>query len=382
LSSSSLPPRAEVKSLHFTTQLQDNSPDAGSSLSKGAYEQWFYFPEGVDGPMLMRMQRWNPKQEKKLCTWLEDAQANYYYYCTDNQVYINNYRVFWSSLRVRRLPTDTAEFTSFLSRVEGELEGFSKYIRDPNTGLLTNYVDYRFVNAPDFRTDYRYNTVGPERFQYDWPDDVPVIDKRDQMHKRGWTYFRIDGMMNGQNVSGRGRIPFVYNASKKRPAWLTLNVGDEFEIIDCKDGAHLRGTDGTLIAAYPSGAFFKGLAWPWMGMHTLDIVRRDAVAQRVWFKTELAGNETDVIVTLSHKNERGKADLIYAVDKEKDVIKDIRFDVNGETKGSLVFSYLQDVNEAGDKFVEPAMLDNPQAPIQQSPGIRWLIHLTQRNLAE
>jgi hypothetical protein len=202
------------------------------------------------------------------------------------------------------------------------------------------------------------------------------------MHKRGWTYFRIDGMMNGQNISGRWRIPFVYNASKEHPAWMKLNIGNEFEIIDCNNGAYLRHTDGTMIAAYSAGTFFKGLLRPWIGMHTIDIVRRDAVAQRVWFDTELAGNETDVIVALFYKDEHINIDLIYTIDKENDVIKNIRFDVNGETKGSLVFSYLQDLNEAGDEFVESAMLDNPQTPIQQSPGIRWLIHLTQRNLGE
>ena len=40
LSKPSLPERVEVKSLHYTTQLRNTDPDAASSLSKGAYEQW------------------------------------------------------------------------------------------------------------------------------------------------------------------------------------------------------------------------------------------------------------------------------------------------------------------------------------------------------
>ena len=43
--------RADINSIHFTAQLMDNSPEARGSLSEGAYEQWFYFPEGADGPM-------------------------------------------------------------------------------------------------------------------------------------------------------------------------------------------------------------------------------------------------------------------------------------------------------------------------------------------
>lgn len=381
LSEPPLPKKSEVKSINYTTQLRGTSQGLTSSLSKGAYEQWYYCPDGIDGPMFMRMQRWDAKQTNKLCAWLQNGDGNYYYYCTDNKVYINNYRVFWSSLRVRRLPTDTAEFTNFLSEIEGDLSGV-EYNRDSQTGLLRSAIDDRFVDARNFRTNYSYNKLNERLFNYDWPDDIPVIDERDRMHKRGWTYFRINGEINKQTISATGQIPFVYNASKEHPAWMRLKIGNELEIIDCNDGACLRRVDGTVIATYRPGTFFKGLLRPWMGMHTLDTVRRDAVAQRVWFKTELARNKTDVIVTLSHKNERGKADLIYAVDKEKDIIKDLRFEVRNRIIGSLVFSYLQDIEQAGDEFSEPAILENSEVPIRNGAGILWLVDLAQGNLGE
>ncbi len=77
LSGPPLPERAEVKSLHYTTQLRYTDTGPNSSLSKGAYEQWYSFPDEIDGPMFMRMQRWTPQRDKKYCTWLQDGQANY-----------------------------------------------------------------------------------------------------------------------------------------------------------------------------------------------------------------------------------------------------------------------------------------------------------------
>jgi hypothetical protein len=126
----------------------------------------------------MRMQRWDPQQLNKLCSWLEDGQANYYFSSDNNIVHITNCRVCWSNLKVRRLPTDTAEFSEFLSDVESNAKGLGSYVRDPNTGLLMSFVDYRFNNAPDYQTEYIYNTVGPEQFQYDWR----TADYRPGMH--------------------------------------------------------------------------------------------------------------------------------------------------------------------------------------------------------
>jgi RNA polymerase sigma-70 factor (ECF subfamily) len=374
--------RSDINSMHFTTQLKDNSPEARGSLSKGAYEQWLYFPEGADGPMFMRMQRWDPQQQNKLCAWLEDGQANYYFASDYNLVHINNCRVCWSNLKVRRLPTDTAEFSEFLSNVDDSVKGLGSFVRDPNTGCLTSFVDYRFNNAPDFKTEYLYNTVGPERFQYDWPADIPIVDDRDPMHKRGWTYFSINGMTGEQEITGRGCIPFVYNAAKEHPAWLTLKIGEDLEIADCSRGAYLQRGDKNLITAYPAGTFFKGLARPWMGMHAANIVRRDAAEQRIWFQSEWAQNETDAIVVIFHEGQQDSTDLIYTIDMENDLIKTITFDLNGQAQGSLIFSYLQDIDQLANQFTEPAISADSQPATQQGPGIKWLIYLAQGNLGK
>ncbi|MHC4118141.1 MAG: RNA polymerase sigma factor [Planctomycetota bacterium] len=379
LSQPPLPERTEVRSVHYTTQLRNANRGPASSTSRGAYEQWYSFPDGVDGPVFMRMQRWNPQQEQRLCSWLQDEQANYYYSSDERKVYIHNYRVFWSSLKVWRLPTDTAQFTDFLSQVEGETKGMV-FARDGQTGLLAGSVDNRFVDAPNFRTHYRYNATGEQQFQYDWPADVPVIDARDPMHRRGWTYFRVHGRVGDTKIEGRGQVPFVCEACDEHPAWMTLRIGDDLEIIDCNDGAYLRRGDGALIAAYKPGSFFKGLARPWMGMHAMNTVRRDAAEQRVWFNTRPASNRKDVVVTLLHDNPGGKTDLVYTIDAENDLIKDIRFDVRKRTRGSLVFSHFQGIDQLGDEYSEPVVPDQPNIPLEEGPGVLWLVSLARGDL--
>jgi hypothetical protein len=330
------------------------------------------------------MQRWNPEQQYKLCAWLENEQANYYFDSGYNLVHITNCRVCWSSLKVRRLPTDTREFSTFLSEVESGSRVLGSYVRDPNTGLLVSFVDYRFDNAPDFKTEYLYNTVGPEQFRYDWPADIRIVDDRDQMHKRGWTYFTINGTVNEQKITGRGCIPFVYNALKEHPPWLILHVGNEIVINDSCKGAQICLDRVKAIDTYPSGTFFKGLARPWMGMHTADIVRRDAAEQRLWFQSEWAENETDAIIVISHEEQQTSTDLIYTIDMVNDVIKTITFDVNGQAQGSLIFSYLQDINQFTNQLTEPSIsvASKPATQPQQNPGIRWLTHLAQGNLGK
>jgi RNA polymerase sigma-70 factor (ECF subfamily) len=371
--------RADVKSMHFTTQLLDNNPEARGSLSKGAYEQWLYFPDGIDGPSLLRMQRWDPQQKTKLCAWLENEEANYYFDSGTNIVHITNCRVCWSNLKVRRLPTDSEGFSDFLAEVESS-KGLGSYVRDPNTGLLMSFVDYRFNNAPDFKTEYLYNTEGPELFVYDWPAEIPIVDDRDPMHKRGWTYFRISGTTGEQEIAGHGCMPFVYSMAKEHPAWLNLKIGQDLEIADCNRGAYLN-QGGQTIAAYEPGTFFKGFARPWMGLHMANIVRRDAAEQRIWFQSEWAANEKDVIVDISSEEQQNKTDLIYTIDMENDVIKTITFDVNGQARGSLIFSYMQNMDWPVDQFTEPDIPAGSQPPTQ-SPGIRWLIHLAQGNLGK
>jgi RNA polymerase sigma-70 factor (ECF subfamily) len=377
-----IPARNEINSLHFTVQILDSDPNADGSLSKGAYERWFYFPEGIDGPAFMRMQRYTADLSEKLCAWLENGDASYYYNSDSHTVYITNSRVCWSNLKVRRLPTDSEEFINFLREVEGEPDAYREYIRDEKTGLVTSSVDYRFVNAFSYKTDYEFNTIGPELFQYKWDEPVSdFVDQRDQMHKRGWTYFRIDGQLNGKKVTGKGRIPFVYKTCKEYPAWLKIDIDGELEILDCQYGAQLKKADEQIIENYPSGTFLKGLSRSWMGFHSADVVRRDAVEKQIWFFSEWDEKEENVIITLFDKKSQNGTKIIYTIDYENDIIENMLFMSGTDTKGYFEFTYFQNIaDETSDEFTEPEVSKTSYNMIQESPGILWLINLAEGRL--
>ena len=118
-----------------------------------------------------------------------------------------------------------------------------------------------------------------------------------------------------------------------------------------------------------------------MGLHTANIVRRDPAEQRIWFHSEWAANEKDVIVDISDKEQQNKTDLIYTIDMEDDVIKTITFDVDGRAAGSLIFSYMQEIDRPVAEFSEP-VIPKSSMPLAQSPSIKWLISLAQGNLGK
>jgi RNA polymerase sigma-70 factor (ECF subfamily) len=376
------PHRSDVKSIHYTTQSRQSS-DPLSSLSKGAYEQWYYFPEDIDGPMMLRMQRWTPEQTQKQCSWLQDDQANYYCFAGEKDIiYISNYRLWCSTLRTRRLPTDAPELAGFLDEVEGSLEGV-EYLRDQGTGLLISSTDDRFVDARNFLTTYEYNTLSENDFQYEWPKDVPVIDQRDPMHRQGWASFRIQGEVSGEKVQGIGRIPFVYKTCKETPPWLKLDIGRRLQIIDTDRGAYLCRADGQVIGAYPAGTFFSGLARPWMGLHTVDIIRRDAAEQQIWFSTTpYSENQETVTITLpDRRSDNMNTDIVYTIDMERDLVTNIKFLTTYE--GNLQFVYSADQIDQPDEDILTSPEDLPKASpktIRKSPGILWLIQLVEGTL--
>jgi hypothetical protein len=116
-------------------------------------------------------------------------------------------------------------------------------------------------------------------------------------------------------------------------------------------------------------------------LHTANIVRRDAAEQRIWFHSEWGANEKDVIVDISDEEQQNKTDLIYTIDMEDDVIKTITFDVDGRAAGSLIFSYVQNMDEPAGEFTEPDIPAGTQ-PLAQSSGIKWLISLARGNLGK
>jgi hypothetical protein len=245
-----------------------------------------------------------------------------------------------------------------------------KYVRNKERGLLV-------ITARDNQRGPNHSWVGrhtnalDERyFLPDWPADAKVIDCRDAMHRRGWTYFRITGEIGGEVVSGTGRIPFVYATSKRYSPWLKLWLGDGSKIMDSGAEACVYDPSGKVTARYKGGSFFKGLARPWMGLHTIDVIRRDAAEQKIWFETKNIPDSEQVEVVLACEPVK----LVYTINMETDVVEKITFSANDGREGELRFSYLQDIDNAGSEFTQPRA-GSYQGAQEDSSGILWLLKL-------
>jgi hypothetical protein len=62
---------------------------------------------------------------------------------------------------------------------------------------------------------------------------------------------------------------------------------------------------------------------------------------------------------------------------ENDIIKTITFAVNGIPKGSMAFSYLQDIEPADNEFTQPDVAEHLQIQTEQTLSVLWLIDLAQ-----
>ncbi len=255
-----------------------------------------------------------------------------------------------------------------------------EYERDDKTGLLVKKIDNRVAEVGQFKTQYKYNSVSPRIFEYNWPKDIKVVDKRDNMHKRGWTYFRIEGQIGGKQLSGLGRIPFVYNKSKTHPAWLKLNIDDNLQIIDSSKGAFLLDSKDKVIASFAPGSFFAGLGRPWTGIRAYDTVQRDAARKKITFESERIEEQGRVV--LLKKKDYSLTRVNYQIDMEKDLIEKINLSLSGGielAEGVLKFSYLDDISRTGDEFAEPGRIDS-DLPIKKPMGVLWLLRLIHGSL--
>ncbi len=328
--------------LDGTASKPENNPAANLAVTartiqpKGEY--WYFFPDDAGGAVMMQQITQSGRQ------WLQDENANYYN--QENTITIRNARHWNSDLSVWRLPTDTPQLTDFLSRVEGSSIKM-EYVPKKDRGLLV-IASSKEAGGRNFWMTRHYNVMDEDYFQSDWPKDTPTIDNRDRMHNRGWTYFKITGQINGKEIQGRGRMPFVYAASRMHWPWVELKVG------------------GNVIKQ----ACFAGLSRPWMGLHTIDTVRRDAAQKQIWFETRYDKNSGKAEVVLKPKN----GQIVYTIDMEKDVVESITF--SGDTGGQLQFDYLQDIDKAGSEFAEPSSKVSMRV---SSKGISWLLELISNN---
>ncbi len=346
----------------FNPLLQNNTDSDEDQL-------WYFLPQGAGMPVMMRKLKFDEAEGQSYCQYLQNQHANYYY--NKDTVSINNFRMYNSDLSVTRLPIDDKELSSFISRAEGR-EPNMEYVSSKRKGLL---VISGLKSDERVRTIERNSSILEEEyFQFNWPQSAKVKDKRDEMHKRGWTYFRIDGQLNGKQVTGTGRIPFVYEKNRQFSPWLKIQLADGSRIIDITEGSYVIDKNGKTIEIYNAGTFFSGLSQPWMGLHSVDTVRRDAAEKHVWFETKLLQGTDNAEVILTYEQTK----LIYTINMKNDLVEKIAFSTANSGDSELRFTYLQNIDNAGNEFLKPNFRGSISS-IQESPGILWLVKLTDNN---
>ena len=328
-------------------------------------EYWYYFPEGPSGPVMMRVMSEVDGRQSNF-KYLQNDSGNYTF--NKRSIHINNQRMVTEDLSVFQLPTDSPELTEFISQVQGYREPM-EYVpnRGRNLFIRTTYDSKN--NTHSSQNTNQSNVLSERYFLPDLPSKPEIVDYRDEMHKRGWTYFRITGRINGRNVSGTGRIPFVYETSKEHSPWLVLRIQGVSRIEDTGTIARVIDGSGTTLATYKGGSFFNGLSRPWMGLHSIDTVRRDAAKEHIEFETKLLPGTDSAEVILTYEQTK----IFYTIDMENDVVEKISFSTE-DGEGELNFSYLQDIENIGNEFTQPRT-GRSRSVRQDSGGILWLLKL-------
>jgi len=346
-----------------------------SDSATAEQECWHYFPQGPDGAVMIRLLEYESPGAGPRCRILQNQYANYH--CDDRRrvVHINNYRAWKPDLSVRRLPTDSAALSEFIARVEGrpsdmELTGSGR------RGLLIVSKRQGRQESRIWQIERHMNALAEEYFQHSWPESTKTVDHRDAMHKRGWTYFRIDGELNGASVSGSGRLPFVYAARARHAPWLKMRVGQSLQFVDTPKGAHISEGRDRIAARYRGGSFFKGLGRPWLGLHCIDTIRRDAAERQLRFETAYDGDSGRATMTVHAE----PVDLVYTVNMETDVVERIVFrrgaTQDGGRIGELRFDYVQDIDAIEGSLAAPPSSVSAGA-FRQEPGMLWLSRLAE-----
>jgi len=344
---------------------------SGIALDNSEKQEYrYYFPLGPTEPMMLRAQS-GSVGDSSYWQVLQNHRGNYYFH--DNKVYINNYRMYANDLSVIKIPTDDAKLTDFICSVEGNASTMAP-VSARGKGLLVIAARDESTNGNQPWGIRHYNVLDEDYFQADWPVTAKVIDKRDQMHERGWTYFRVSGQINGRNVTGSGRIPFVYLASLTNSPWLKLQVG-QLTVVDTYDSAYTYRSPQAPLGIYKGGSFFKGLPRPWLGLHTIDTIRRDAAEQKIAFDTKHTPGSQYATVEII----RGDITITYNIDLEKDIVDEITFSSDQGNIGNLKFEYLESIEDTGNEFVTPSR-PRQQTIARNSSSVLWLVQLLEDSL--
>ena len=351
----------------------------GSVQIPGNVEQdWWFFPDGPDKSVMMRKMKPDRHGKQPYCVWLQNNLGNYYFDRKRSTVYKTNHRMYSEKLSVMRLPTDSPAMSLFISRIEGKSTEVGR-VAGIGSGTLVIATPRAAEGGGTVQVIQHPSVLYEQYYQYDWPADVRVEDRRDEMHRRGWTYFTVTGEIAGESVKGLGCLPFVYESSLKHKPWLKLQLGDRLIIEQTGEGTQVFDSAGRVRTTFAAEALFAGFGRPWMGLHTIDMVRRDAAGQEVRFETRKARGKDVVEVELTWRQGR----LIYEIDMQADVIRTIRLYVRDaagiEHEGTLNFSYNEHADRPADEIMTPGA--GGYTGERHLDGVLWPLYLAQKAVA-
>ena len=342
----------------------------------GIEKQWRFYPEQSSDIVMTRLMVSDGEGSEAYCKVLQDDRFNYFYDKYRNKVYMNNFRTWAGDLSVPVLPTDSPEMVSFLSQVQVIPKNF-RHVESRKDGLLVTSTYDKAIDSGNSLVIEHSNVLQEDYFRYTWPAGSEFVDKRDAMHSRGWCFFNVKGKVGDSEIIGYGRLPFVYEASRKYGPWLKLKVespeGTRY-FLDGKNGAVISDSDMKVTTGFPSGSFFEGISRPWMGLHTIDTIRRDAAKKQLRFETDYNQGDLKAEVSIYH----GAITAVYIIDMEKDVVDSISFftESGGEPEpaGKLEFAYLQKPDTNTLQYRQP-VIQPKRSLMKESEGISWIERL-------
>ncbi len=333
-----------------------------------ADQAWYFLPKGPSGPLMLRLNDYRCWCGDR-CGWLRNEQGNYHYHKGRRAAVIENYCFLNPDGSVLRLPTDDPGFLAFLEKMDGVAAGATP-LDDRGDNMLI--ISRRGRDGRHVRSVRHYNALMEGSFRSNWPADTVILDHRDEMHHRGWTFFTIHGDLNGRRIVGRGRIPFVFAQAHSAYPWLRLEVGDDLRIEDSPTGACVLDASGQVAERFPAGHFFTGMGRPWMGFHAIDAIRRDAASLRIPFETDYETGRPLGQVTLDD----GAVRLVYTIDMQNDVLREVAFMLSdGRILGRLSLSYLDRAEPSMPGFAPPPDHGSRASQPRDGNGPHWLLEL-------
>jgi len=332
-------------------------------------EGYYYYPRGSKGPVMMRLSISTAKTSYQV---LQNDKANYFLENMGQKVMVNNHHYWNPDMSVMLLPTDSPELAMFLGSFQNQ-QPKSRMNFSAERDLLIAATKRKGTSNITFSLQ-DYDALMEERFQYNWPAQSNVVDKRDSIHQQDWCYFTMEGTFKNRKISGLGQIPFKYPVSQTRPAWFALKIDDTIVLFDRDERAILKNSSGS-ISSFPPQTFFTGLNKPWMGLHCIDTVRRDAAMSKIGFGTEMLSDEALCKVSLRHQ----KGSIEYTIDLYKDLIEKISFlDESGRPCGDIILQYSLTAPATLELFKKP-VLKKYSVSVKRE-RIHWLAELVSGNL--